>query len=325
MITIVLPTFNEENNITVLHKRLDAVASNLQTYHFQFLFIDDCSTDRTPQILQQLHEKDNRVRIIRFARNCGSHAAITAGLTFCRGDSAIVMAADLQDPPELIGELLEAWEQKAQIVWGVRTKRVKETVLTKIFSRLYYFIMNRLTDVQMPPLGTDVFLADQKVIKAFREVTEKHTSVFMTLAWLGFKQASVEYIKEARYSGKSKWTLRKKIKLTIDSILAFSDIPIRYMSVLGVFTAFLGFLYAISVFWKHLNGFSVEGGPSLIAVVLLVGGVQMIMLGILGEYLWRTFDESRRRPRYILEYGLPQDPESWSIKEGEKVSERNVS
>ena len=146
------------------------------------------------------------------------------------------------------------------------------------------------------------FLADRAVIDAFKQVTEKHTSVFMTLAWLGFKQSTIGYVKKKRFSGVSKWSFGRKIKLTIDSLLSFSDIFIRYMSVLGILTAFLGFTYALYVLWGYLYGSTVEAWSSLIVVVLVIGGIQMMMLGILGEYLWRTFDESRRRPRYIIEY-----------------------
>lgn len=301
---MIFPVFNEQDNLEVLHKRLESVAAEVAGREFEFIFVDDCSTDRTPEILQKLNERDRRVKVIRFARNCGSHAALAAGLNYCHGDCAIVMAADLQDPPELIPRLVDKWKKGMKIVWGARTKREGETVTTNFFSRMYYALMNSLTSVRMPPTGADVFLADRVVIDAFGTVSEKHTSVFMTLAWLGFEQGIVGYIKEPRLSGKSKWTLGKKIKLTFDSLLAFSDIPIRYMSALGVLTACTGFVYALYVLWWYMQGSPVEGWSSLIVVVLVVGGIQMIMLGILGEYLWRTFDESRRRPRFVIEYKI---------------------
>ncbi|OGX21271.1 MAG: glycosyltransferase, partial [Omnitrophica WOR_2 bacterium GWC2_45_7] len=266
--------------------------------------VDDASTDQTPEILKVLHQKDERVKMIRFARNCGSHAALSAGLHHCKGESAIVLAADLQDPPELIGRLLEAWQQGAKIVWGARSKREGETASTTFLSKTYYRTMNWLTSVKMPPSGADVFLADRSVIEAFKQVTEKHTSIFMTLAWLGFRQTTIYYVKQARFSGRSKWTVRKKIKLTIDSLLAFSDVFVRYMSFLGFFTAVLGFIYAAHVLWTFIHGSPVEGWSSLMVAILVIGGVQMMMCGVLGEYLWRTFDESRRRPRYIIEYKI---------------------
>lgn len=304
MISLIFPVYNEVENIEDLYQGISSVADNNVQYEFEFIFVDDGSTDKTPEILKELHAKDNRVRVIRFVRNAGSHAALSAGLLHCRGECAINMSADLQDPPELILRLLERWKKGAKIVWGVRTQRKGETRSKKFFANLYYFLMNRLTDVQVPPSGADVFLIDRAVVEAYKQMHEKHTSVFMALAWLGFPQESVEYVKGPRRKGRSKWTLAKKIKLTIDSLLAFSDIPIRHMSVLGFIIAFCGFIYALYSIWSYMHGTTVEGWSSLIVAILLVGGVQMMMLGILGEYLWRTFDESRGRPRFIIEYKI---------------------
>jgi dolichol-phosphate mannosyltransferase len=304
MISVIFPTYNEQDNLPVLHDRMNAVASKIPGHDFEFIFVDDCSTDHTPQILRALHAKDKRVKIIRLARNCGSHAAIAAGLIECQGDCAVVLAADLQDPPELLHSLVGAWQGGVKVVWGARRKRLGEKFTTKFFSRLYYWMMNYLTTVKVPPLGVDVFLAERVVIEAFKKVNEKHTSVFMVLAWLGFQQSTIHYVKEARWSGTSKWSLGQKIKLTLDSLLAFSDIFIRYMSVIGIFIAVTGFIYSLFVLWGFVNGSAIEGWSSLIVVILLVGGIQMIMLGVLGEYLWRTFDESRRRPRFIVEYKI---------------------
>ena len=305
LVSIIFPAFNEEENLEELHQRLQATINNIREHSFEFVFVDDGSSDRTPEILQKLHEQDKRVKVVRFARNFGSHAALAAGLHFCRGDCAIVLAADLQDPPDLIERLLAEWKKGTKIVWGARLGREGESRRTKFFSQLYYKLINWLTTVRMSALGTDVFLADRRVILAFRQVSEKHTSVFMMLSWLGFSQTTIEYVKQARYKGVSKWGVGKKIKLAIDSILAFSDIPIRYISVLGFMIALLGFLYALFIFYAYLfHGVPVQGWSSLMVVILVIGGIQMIMLGILGEYLWRSFDESRKRPRYVIEYTI---------------------
>lgn len=315
MISVIFPTYNEQDNIPVLYERISAAAAVIRGHDFEFIFVDDCSTDQTPEILRRLHDRDSRVKVIRFARNCGSHAAIAAGLTACGGDCAVVMAADLQDPPELLRLLVEEWKDGIKIVWGARQKRLGEKWSTRFFSRLYYALMNYLTTVRVPPLGADVFLVDRAVIEAFKEVNEKHTSVFMVLAWLGFKQTSIEYVKQARLFGKSKWTLGNKIKLTLDSLLAFSDIFIRYISVIGVLTACTGFLYALFVLWGIIQGAPPGGWSALLVVVLVIGGIQMIMLGVLGEYLWRTFDESRMRPRFVVEYKLGLEQYSPAGKE----------
>jgi len=304
MISIIFPTFNEAENLKELHSQIAPVIDNIKEHEFELVFVDDGSTDKTPEVLRQLHEKDNRVKTIRFTRNCGSHAALAAGLIHCKGDCAINMAADLQDPPELIIKLLEKWNKPAKIIWGIRAKREGETMQKKFFAGFYYSLMNRLTDVTAPPSGADVFLIDRCVISAYKEMNEKHTSVFMVLAWLGFSQDSITYVKKKRHRGLSKWTLEKRIKLAFDSLLSFSAVTIRSMSIIGIVTAFLGFLYASIVVWAYFHGNPVEGWSSLIVAILIIGGIQMIMLGVLGEYLWRTFDESRKRPRFIIEYTI---------------------
>ncbi|MBF0385868.1 MAG: glycosyltransferase family 2 protein [Candidatus Omnitrophica bacterium] len=302
MISLIFPAFNEEGNIEVLYDKVKDAINSTNGLDFEFIFVDDCSSDNTPLILSRMHERDKRVKVIRFARNFGSHAALACGLNNCKGKAAIVMAADLQDPPQLIPQLIGEWQKGSKVVWGARNKREGESLLTKILAGFYYTLMNWLTTVKLPPRGADVFLVDKNVIDAFRQVTEKHTSVFMTIAWLGFKQSTIYYDKKERFSGKSKWSLKKKLKLTVDSLLSFSDVPVRYMAITGFLFAFLGFSYALFIFWLHANGSPVTGWSSLMVVILVVGGIQMMTLGVLGEYLWRTFDESRRRPRYVIEY-----------------------
>ncbi len=305
MISIIFPAYNEEDNLEALFSRLVASVAHIHQQKFEFIFVDDCSSDQTPVILKNLHAKDPRVKVIRFARNCGGHAAIAAGLHHAQGDCAIALASDLQDPPEIIADLLLAWQEGAKIVWAARKERKGESLSVRFFSKVYYALINALTDVKMPSLGADVFLVDRVVIEAFKQMPEKHTSVYMAIAWLGFPQTTIRYVKEARYQGKSNWSLKKKIKLMIDSLLAFSDIFIRYMSVFGLITALLGFAYAAWIVIKYFFfGVAVQGWASLIVAIFVVGGIQMMMLGVLGEYLWRTFDESRKRPRFVIEYRI---------------------
>ena len=302
MISVIIPTYNEEENLLTLHKRFEAVASKMKDNDFEFIFVDDCSWDETPDILQEIAQTDNRVKIIRFARNCGSHAAVAAGLHFCGGDAAIMLAADLQDPPELIPQLLLEWKKGFKVVWGVREKREGENLFNLATSRIYYCLMNRVTDVQLPPTGADIFLIDRIVIEAFKKSPEKNTSVYMLIAWLGYSQTYLTYVKEARHAGISKWTTPKRLKLFFDSLISFSYVPLRFMSLIGTISAFLGLLYSLLVFFNAaFRGIPVQGWASLMIVVLLLGGFQMIMMGILGEYLWRTYDETRGRPRYVIE------------------------
>ena len=302
LISVVLPAFNEEGNLPLLFKRLVAVAAQLQNHVFEFIFIDDCSSDSTPAILAQLKAEDSRIQIIRFARNCGSHAALEAGLKYCRGDAAVIMATDLQDPPELIPRLIEQWQKGFKTVWGVREKREGESLSTIICSRIYYFLMNLLSDVQQPPTGADVALIDRAVIEALKTAPEKNSEIFMLIAWLGFSQTHIMYIKEARHAGYSKWSFTKLLKLFFDSLISFSYIPLRLMSFIGSLLALIGLLYGIFVIIKRFQGIiDIEGYSSLLIVMLLIGGFQMCMMGVLGEYLWRTYDETRKRPKYVIE------------------------
>ena len=320
MISIILPTYNEEGNLLELHKRLSAIAREIPDHDFEFVFVDDCSRDKTLDILLDIAKTDDRVKTIRFARNCGSHAAVAAGLQFCKGDVAVMLAADLQDPPEIIPQLLLEWEKGSKVVWGVRDKREGENFFTIACSRFFYFLMNRLTNVSQPPTGADVFLIDRQVIEAFKQAPEKNTSVYMLIAWLGYSQTHITYVKEARHTGVSKWTTSKRLKLFFDSLISFSYVPLRFMSLLGVISAFLGLLYSLVIFINAFRGIPVQGWATLMIVVLLMGGFQMIMMGTLGEYLWRTYDESRGRPRYVIEKNtlLDNTPDDSSQKKHDK-------
>ena len=301
MISVIFPTYNEQDNLSVLHSRLLDLVTTMPEHDFEFIFVDDCSSDETPDILAKLKEKDQKVHVIRFARNCGSHAALAAGLNFCGGDAAIMLAADLQDPPEIISALIEQWEKGFKVVWGVREKREGESFFTLACSRIFYFLMNRLTDVSQPPTGADVFLIDRDVVEAFKKSPEKNTSVYMLIAWLGYPQTHIPYVKEARHAGTSKWTTSKRLKLFFDSLISFSYVPLRFMSLMGAISAFLGLLYSLVVFCNAIRGIPIQGWASLMIVVLFLGGFQMAMMGMLGEYLWRTYDETRGRPRYVIE------------------------
>ena len=301
MISIILPTYNEQDNLSVLHSRLVDLVTTMPQHTFEFIFVDDCSRDKTPHILHDIAITDDRVKTIRFARNCGSHAAVAAGLQFCGGDVAIMLAADLQDPPEIIPQLLIEWEKGSKVVWGVRDRREGENFFTIACSRFFYFLMNRLTNVSQPPTGADVFLIDRQVIEAFKQSPEKNTSVYMLIAWLGYSQTYITYVKEARHAGVSKWTTSKRLKLFFDSLISFSYVPLRFMSLMGAISAFLGLLYSLVIFINAFRGIPVQGWATLMIVVLLMGGFQMIMMGTLGEYLWRTYDETRGRPRYVIE------------------------
>lgn len=266
--------------------------------------MDDHSRDDTFGVVAGIAQQDERVRAIRLARNSGSHTAITCGLRQARGDCAVVLAADLQDPPETLPALLAQWQAGAQVVWAVRARREGESASAVGFARLYYLIMRRLVGMQeMPASGADFFLLDRRVLDAFRQFRESNVSILALLTWMGFRQASITYEKQARLHGRSGWSLGKKFKRVVDSVTSFSYLPIRLMSLAGFVVAIIGFLYAAVVVVNALAGRPAQGWASLM-VVVLVGGVQMLMMGVLGEYLWRALDETRGRPRYLIELSL---------------------
>ncbi|HMD60129.1 MAG TPA: glycosyltransferase family 2 protein [Opitutaceae bacterium] len=301
-LSVVVAAFNEEGNLPVLYERLRALDWKALRLEPEFLFVDDHSRDRTAEVLAALAAADPRVKVLRLSRNFGSHKAFTAGLEHCSGDGAVILAADLQDPPETIPQLIGKWRNGARVVWATRDARQGESLATKLLSRLYYFLMRRFAEVEPPRKGADFLLLDRRVIDELRAAPEKNTSLLSLIQWMGFEQAEITYTKAARHSGRSSWTMSKKLKLAVDSFVSFSYAPMRFASACGLLFAFSGFLYAAVIATRAIAfGSPVQGWASMMCVLLIVSGVQLVMLGILGEYLWRTFDETRGRPRYIVE------------------------
>ena len=304
-ISILTAFFNEEQSLPAFRERLRDVLRQADG-EYEIVLVDDHSTDASSEFARQWALDESNVCYLRLARNCGSHAAFSAALSVCTGDCAVLLAADLQDPPETIPRLLEEWRKGHDVVWAARAAREGESWSTLFFSRAYYRIMRRLALPNMPPTGADFLLLDRKVINAYNAIPEKNTSLLAMILWMGFRQTTIDYVKQARHAGRSKWTFSKKLKLAVDSIVSFSSAPIRWISVLGLLMATCGFLYALIVLIGRLTGWITAGtGFAALMTVLLVGqGTIMIMLGVLGEYLWRTFDEARGRPRYLVDEHL---------------------
>jgi dolichol-phosphate mannosyltransferase len=301
LLSVVTAAYNETQNLRVLYRRLADTLDRL-ALRWEWIIVDDHSGDDTFRTISELAANDPRVRGVRFARNFGSHTAQTCGIHHAAGDCVVVLAADLQDPPEVIPTLLEKWRDRAQVVWAVRGRRDGEKTTTIGFARLYYWIMRNVVGMkEMPSTGADFYLIDRRVRDAFGLFHEGNVSILSLITWMGFRQASIVYDKQARLYGKSGWNIEKKVKLVLDSILSFSYLPVRLMSYMGFIVGLFGFLYAGYVIYNALTGTPTEGWSSLMVVVLLVGGCQMLMMGVLGEYLWRALDEARRRPRYLIE------------------------
>ena len=298
MLSILTPAFNESVNLARLHARLTQTMAQLGE-EWEWLIVDDHSHDDTFAVIQRLAVTDSRVRGIRLARNRGSHVAITCGLHHVRGDAAVMMASDLQDPPETLGALLQKWRGGAQVVWASRREQPGAQAHAG-FASIYYWIMRNIVGMkEIPARGADFFLIDGVVIEAFRRTNEPHVSVFALIAWLGFRQEYVEYDKQPRVAGRSGWTIARKIKLVVDSITAFSDAPIQACWLAGAALMALGLVMILVglLLFESLQA----------AVMVLLGamagctGLVLCALAMLGEYVWRALDQSRGRPLYVIE------------------------
>jgi dolichol-phosphate mannosyltransferase len=264
--------------------------------------VDDHSRDATFAVVQRLAAADRRVRGVRLARNSGSHIAIACALDEARGDAAVVLAADLQDPPETLPQLLARWREGAQVVWAARRLAPGQRPTNGAVATLYYWMMRRVLGMTtMPAGGADFFLVDRAVIDAVRQFRETHVSILALITWLGFRQSQIEYDKQPRLHGASGWGFRRKVKLVLDSLIAFSDLPIAFCWIAGLVLAGLSAVLAVAGFAGVAVGVLAPPFVVLLGAIGLVGGLILVMLGIVGEYVWRTLDHARGRPRYVLE------------------------
>lgn len=307
LLTVITPAYNEAENLPALYQRLAAVFA-AQGTAWEWIVVDDHSRDETAAVVDRLAAADSRVRGVRLARNHGSHAAILYGLDRAHGDAAVVLAGDLQDPPETVPDLLARWRDGAQVVWAVRRTRPGESARTVGFARLYYWIMRRIVGLtQMPATGADFFLIDRRVIEALMQFGERHVSLFALLSWVGFRQDTIDYDKQPRAAGQSGWSLRKKIDLVSDSVTAFSDAPLRAGAAAGALLLAIAAVLLLLAFTGRGAGSLSPGWLLLAASIFAVGGLNLLMLGVIGEYLWRALDETRRRPRWIVERPLGRE------------------
>jgi glycosyltransferase involved in cell wall biosynthesis len=302
MLSIIIPVFNEEESLPHLVPRLDALIATLDM-ETEVWLVDDHSSDKSPQMLKAICQENPRYHFIRLAANSGSHVAILAGLKQSKGDCATMLAADLQDPPELIPSLLEKWREGYHIVWGVRSAREGVSRREIFFANLFYRLLNQFSNVKLPPTGADYSLLDRAVIDALLSSVGANPSIALEIARLGFSQVEIPYVKEERKYGVSKWNLRKKLNAFADAFVTSSYMPLRFMSYIGLTVSIFGFLYALVIVTLRLANVvrGVEGWAALMVVVLVFGGLQMLMLGVIGEYLWRTLESARQRPLYFIE------------------------
>jgi polyisoprenyl-phosphate glycosyltransferase len=318
LFSIVIPVYYNELNLPDTITELIFLGHQMPGYELELVFVDDGSGDRSLEILRQYQlEYPGIIKVVKLSRNFGSMAAIQAGFTVARGDCVGMIAADLQDPPALFLEMLQYWEKGSKAVFAVRQDR-EEPFLTKFFSNTYYSLVRKIALPNYPTGGFDFFVADRQIINELNRIQEKNTNIMSLIYWLGFKPIMIPYVRRSRKKGKSRWTLSKKIKLFVDTFVAFSYYPVRALSLVGLLVAIGSFLYGIFIlFYWFFFGIPVQGYVPIMLVITFTSGIQMTMLGVLGEYLWRTLDEVRRRPFYVIDeiHDTTKDLEANKIKE----------
>ncbi len=299
--SVIIPMYNEEAVIPETYRRLTSVMEGFGE-PYELLFINDGSRDRTGEILRELCKSDRRVKLIDFARNFGHQIAITAGMDYAAGECMVIIDGDLQDPPELIPDMIKLWRQGYEVVYGKRLSREGETFFKKFTAKCFYRILRRMTDVDIPVDTGDFRLIDRKVSEALKQLPERNRYVRGLMSWVGYKQVAIEFQRSERFAGETKYPLKKMIKLAMDGIMSFSYKPLKIATYVGSIISFVSFFYLIAVlvqriFWPE----SVQSGwASLIAVSLFFNGIILLILGIIGEYIGRIYDEAKGRPLYII-------------------------
>lgn len=300
-VSIVIPVYYNEDNLEPLYEDIKERFIDKIDYEYEIVFVNDGSKDKSYQVMQELRTRDSNIKIYSLSRNFGSHAAILCGLSKCTGDCVVVKAADLQEPTEMIHEMVASWKKGNNVVLAVREGR-QEGFSQKLFANTYYWMVRKAALENMPKGGFDVYLLDRKVINVLISLDETNSALTGQILWSGFKTDIIKYTRLAREIGKSRWTLKKKIKLVMDTLFSFSTLPITLVTTIGCVSFFGALIWAVAVLISKLCGLiSVSGWTTLFIFNLFSFGVIMLTLGILGGYIWRTFDASRNRPVYIIE------------------------
>ena len=301
-ITVLIPAYNEAAVLPALFDRLAILADAVPKYQFEFLFVNDGSRDDTLALIQAQAHKDSRVSYLDLSRNFGKEIAMCAGIDHANGDALVIIDADLQDPPELIPQMITLWEEGYDDVYAKRSKRLGESWFKKVTSRLFYKLLQKSTSIPIQQDTGDFRLLDRRCVEAlqqFRE-TERYTKGFFS--WIGFKKKEITYVRDPRAAGETKWNYVKLVNLAIDGIVSFTTTPLRLSTYLGLLVSFAAFIYIIVIIIRTvLFGIELAGYPSMMAVILFLGGVQLLSLGIIGEYIGRIFNETKRRPLYFVE------------------------
>lgn len=300
-VSIVIPVYYNEENLLPLYKDIREKFIDQISYEYEIIMVDDGSKDKSYDVMRRLAKQDKNIKIFSLSKNFGSHAAVLCGLEKSTGDCAVIKAADLQEPTELILEMVEKWKEKYKVVLALRQDR-EESFSTKLFANTYYWLVRKAALANMPKGGFDVYLLDRKVINVLLALDERNSALTGQILWSGFRTAEIPYVRKEREIGKSRWTLKKKIRLVADTLFSFSTLPITLVTAVGAISFTGALIWAIIVFvFKMIGKIDVSGWTTLFIFNLFSFGIIMVTLGILGGYLWRTFDASRRRPTFIVE------------------------
>lgn len=299
-LSIVIPMYFEEEVAEECYNRMTEVMKS-NNYNYELVFVNDGSTDRTMPILKEIAANDKNVKIIGFSRNFGHQTAVTAGMFNATGDAIVIIDADLQDPPELIVDMVNKWNEGYEVVYAKRRKREGETWFKLITAKYFYKFLASMSDIEIPKDTGDFRLIDRTVVEALREMPERNRFVRGMVSWVGFNQTYIEYNRNERFAGTTKYPLKKMLKFASDGIVAFSSKPLKVVSLIGTITIFISFIMLIYSIIVKLFGYTTQPGwTSLMVVITLFSGVQLLSLGIIGEYIARIYDESKNRPLYII-------------------------
>lgn len=305
LLSIVVPAYNEEAVIAEFHGRLTAVLAGLDIPS-EIIYINDGSTDKTVSLMEALRQEDGRVAVIDLSRNFGKEIAMSAGLDHARGEAVVVIDADLQDPPEIIPELVKHWREGYDVVYAKRSQREGETFLKKLSAALFYRFMQRISRVRVPADTGDFRLLSRRAVDSLKQLREQHRFMKGLFAWIGYPQKAVLYKRDPRFAGKTKWNYWKLWNFALEGITSFTIAPLKIATYWGLLTAFGAFVFGLFIIVKTLlYGTDVAGYPSLMVTILFMGGIQLVAIGIIGEYLGRTFNESKNRPLYFVNQFLP--------------------
>jgi glycosyltransferase involved in cell wall biosynthesis len=303
-ISIIIPVYFNEQSLTETYNEVKKVMdSNSGKFNYEIVLVDDGSKDNSYKVMQQLAGKDKNIKLVKLSKNNGSYLAILAGLNYASGDAYTFIAADLQDPPELIPQMYDKWAEgnKKDIIFSVRSSR-EDPIVTRMYSYIFYKLFRTFVLPEYPAKGYDCFFINKEQRDIIVKMDEKNSHLMAQIVWLGYKQHYIYYHRQKRKHGKSRWTLFKKFKLAFDTFFGFSGRPLRLASLLGMNVSLVGFLLALYIIIRKIvSNVPVFGIPSIMVTILITGGLVLLSIGIVGEYLWRTFDESRKRPSYIVE------------------------